>query len=367
MRRMKVALIHYTFGGVIGGVEFVMAEHARLFAEHGHEVAVFCERSGGSDAGARLLPRDGVAGFLRDALRECNAVFVHNVMTMPFNLVLTAALWNLPAALSETRFVAWVHDLAAGNPDYPLAEADSLLRLAARGFEYVAVSEQRRGEFQRLTGRDATVIPNGIDAVSALNLSDTAAALAEQHHLLSRELVLLCPARLLPRKNLELAIRTVEALRTSGVDACAMITGPPDVHNAASSTYAENLRSATSEHIVFPSARLERRDIASLYSIADALFYPSRQEGFGLPILEAMLHRLPVFCADLPSLRAIAPPASLFFDPDIDPHVLAGAIAAKLAHGSAHGERKQIVRDFSWPAIYTRHLAPLLTKRQPPL
>jgi glycosyltransferase involved in cell wall biosynthesis len=42
-----------------------------------------------------------------------------------------------------------------------------------------------------------------------------------------------------------------------------------------------------------------------LYLLSDCLFFPSRSEGFGLPILEAAMHRLPVWCQEIPAYRAL--------------------------------------------------------------
>lgn len=51
----------------------------------------------------------------------------------------------------------------------------------------------------------------------------------------------------------------------------------------------------------------------SLYRGALALIYPSRYEGFGLPLLEAMARCCPVVCSDLPAHREVAGDAALFF------------------------------------------------------
>ena len=39
--------------------------------------------------------------------------------------------------------------------------------------------------------------------------------------------------------------------------------------------------------------------------VADALFFPSREEGFGIPLIEAAFSHLPAFCADIPPLREV--------------------------------------------------------------
>lgn len=51
------------------------------------------------------------------------------------------------------------------------------------------------------------------------------------------------------------------------------------------------------------------------YSAAEATVMPSRQEGFGLPVIESMACGTPVICADAASLPEISGGCSLLFDP----------------------------------------------------
>jgi glycosyltransferase involved in cell wall biosynthesis len=56
-----------------------------------------------------------------------------------------------------------------------------------------------------------------------------------------------------------------------------------------------------------------------LYRAADCFVFPSLAEGFGLPVLEAMLRDAPVACSDATSLPEVAGDAALLFDPlDVD-------------------------------------------------
>ena len=75
------------------------------------------------------------------------------------------------------------------------------------------------------------------------------------------------------------------------------------------------------ELVVGPSdARL-----ADLYARALVLAYPSRMEGFGLPVAEAMAAGCPVVCSDLPAIREWAADAPLYVAPG-DPGALAAAL-----------------------------------------
>ena len=61
---------------------------------------------------------------------------------------------------------------------------------------------------------------------------------------------------------------------------------------------------------------VSERELAELYRHATALVFPSRYEGFGLPVLEAMARRTPVIAADRSSIPEVARGAAILIDPD---------------------------------------------------
>lgn len=79
------------------------------------------------------------------------------------------------------------------------------------------------------------------------------------------------------------------------------------------------IRSAISHHGLESRVRLtgflESAEVAALYCSALAFVFPSQMEGFGIPILEAFEHHLPVICADATSLPEVAGDAALYFSP----------------------------------------------------
>jgi glycosyltransferase involved in cell wall biosynthesis len=77
---------------------------------------------------------------------------------------------------------------------------------------------------------------------------------------------------------------------------------------------------------------------------------PSKAEGFGLPVIEAMACGVPVICSDLPVLREIADGVATFCDP-ADPAAFARAIAQILDAPSTTRVRQlgiERAQGFTW-------------------
>jgi glycosyltransferase involved in cell wall biosynthesis len=366
---VRIALVHYTYLPVIAGVELVMAEHARLFRVAGHDVEVIADFEARGD---RLVED------LRPVFAEQDVVILHNVATMHFHPQLTAAVWKLADELTAVRFICWVHDLAAVNPDYAPLPLDrepwALLARAHPRFTYVAVSELRRRQFIELTAQPASrcrTIPNGVDPTHLFDLPPRIAGLVERHALLERDFVLLHPTRLLRRKNVALTLQVAAALNAAGRSCAALITAPPEVHYSALAGYESGLRELRERLGLWNDALFLHDDgplldheLHALFRVADALFFPSRQEGFGIPLLEAALHRMPVFCSDIEPLNTLLGAGVTTFPLDAEPEEIAARIVATLAADRAFAARKETLRTYSWSAIYRNFLSPLLAETE---
>jgi len=74
---------------------------------------------------------------------------------------------------------------------------------------------------------------------------------------------------------------------------------------------------------------IDDADLPALYAAATCFVFPSRYEGFGLPVLEAMACGTPVVCSNVSSLPEVAGDAALLFDPT-DATAMAQTIAQLL-------------------------------------
>jgi glycosyltransferase involved in cell wall biosynthesis len=168
------------------------------------------------------------------------------------------------------------------------------------------------------------VIPNGVDAARFYKLESQTQKFLARTRLLNSAPILLLPVRVTRRKNIELALYTLSELRKSFPDAALVVTGPLGPHNARNYEYFDELKHLRAElglqdlvHFLAELADsfLPDEVIADFYRVADALIFPSREEGFGIPLLEAAFSHLPAFCADIPPLRELGMNDTYFFRP----------------------------------------------------
>ena len=284
------------------------------------------------------------------------------------------------------RVIAWHHDLAWTNELYRSQVHDgypwNLLREAWPNVQNVTVSKTRQIELAELYGIDQNsieVIPPGIDPAGFFRWTDLTRHLADKLNFLSADLILLLPVRITKRKNIELGLRVLAEVRQqTQLDARLIVSGPPGPHNPANDAYLQSLLKLRREleldqvaHFLYECGTPDGGDrllipdetLADLYTLSDALFFPSQQEGFGIPIIEAGLTRLPIFCADIPPLHETGQAEAHYFAPDAEPIGLAQLIGRELNANHAYRLQSRVRRKYTWRGIFIDRIEPLLKKR----
>jgi mannosylglucosylglycerate synthase len=412
--RSRVGLLHYTCPPIIGGVETILYEQATRLAARGYPVTILSGRGGPlpDRRAAKLViipeldSRDTAVSGVRDALDRgeipsefatlraniverlstelaaLDVVIVHNALTLHFNLALTAALWSLADA-KRPPIISWVHDISWLNPLYRPwmhdGEPWDLLRRQHPNITSIFVSTPRLEEWRELTGAkvDPThVIPNGIDAAALLKLGPRARELVSRFGLLSTDVVLLAPVRITKRKNLEWAIDAAAGVRASGRSVQLLITGPPGPHNPRSLEYVADLKRQTERLDLKESVRflfeesgesageyaVDAATLSDLYMLSDVVILPSASEGFGLPLAEAAVFRVPVVCTDLPTFREVAPEGATFVPTSGGSPAFTAAVLGAIDSPPAR-LRRHVLGALSWDRIITEQIEPLLTSR----
>jgi glycosyltransferase involved in cell wall biosynthesis len=396
---MKIGLIHYTSWPVVGGVEAVLRQQATLMARAGHSVSIVCgdgkrfsdaiptlvlpelnltqglvtqaqqEITSGYPGTAYFQAVNAVKKRLRPLFIGWDCTIVHNVMTMPFHLAATQVVSEL--AEEGNRVLAWTHDLAANNQDYslPRNRVFDMIRERQHDIEYVAISDTRAREFRDLTGTSAdAVVPNGLDLSAALELTTEVSGLLAEIN--SQEAILLYPTRILQRKNLGLALQILAALLEIDFPAWLFITGAANGYNPGAKAHFAGLQQQASALGVTDRVRwvneyffVDDAQLRSLYLVSDALLFTTKQEGFGLPILEAAAFRLPIFCSDIEPLRSNLPPGSIPFDLRSSPRNISLAIAESLKQDRGFLSRKLVLQRHSARDLYRAKIEPLLQRK----
>jgi len=326
--------------------------------------------------------KEQIKARLEQELAREDVCIVHNVMTMHFDLALTAALRELMEDLGgRVRFVVWCHDATLAEPHYAVPKPKAYpWRLLSEHDEqaiHVAISEERRRDISKIIGiaeRDMRVVPDGLDGKSLLGISDHIWALASDLGLLGETRALLFPSRIVRRKNFELGVRIISELTKIGARCRLLITGPADPHNPATAEYYEELHSLRSdlgvdEGVIFlhdvkdrylPAGTVTFEDLRDLYAISDMLLITSTREGFCLPLLEAGAMKLPIACANVPPLPEVVGSDALLFELDEEPKSIAERILAFLEGNKSARLFRRVLSNYCWDAIYEKHLSPLL-------
>jgi glycosyltransferase involved in cell wall biosynthesis len=134
---------------------------------------------------------------------------------------------------------------------------------------------------------------------------------------------LLYPAQTWPHKNHVRLIEAIASLREKDLRVTLLCTGQHTQHYGALKRRVEEL--GLSEQILF-LGYVDAATLAAMYRRATALVFPSRFEGWGLPVVEAFAFGLPVVASNATVLPEVAGGAALLFDPH-DTRSMADAIA----------------------------------------
>ena len=312
-----------------------------------------------------------------------DVVIAHNVCSLGLNLALTAALRAVAGGSGSPRLILWHHDLAWAMPSYratlhPGPPWD-LLRTGWPGATQVVVSAARRDDLAEIAGippEAIAVVPNGVDLAALWRLGRRTVSLMARTGAMEAVPLLLMPTRIMRRKNVELALRVVAAMHAAGRPAALIVTGPVDPHSTGSDEYLLELQALRRQlgleaaaWFLSPEMGGSPTDavMGDLYRLADALFLPSRDEGFGLPILEAAAHRLPIVCTDLPALRQLAGDVALYIEAEDDPERVAERILERLDTDPVARLADEVRTRYTWDAIYRQRIAPLIRSDRPAL
>lgn len=214
---------------------------------------------------------------------------------------------------------------------------------AKRSTRLIAVSEATRKDLLRYYGRDAAVVPHGVEqeffAIAARREPGD---------------YLLYPSTTHPHKNHVRLLRVFARLCQRWQGLRLVLTGVPGFADAR---VRQAIRELGLDAAVECCGWVPRGELLELYRRARGFVYPSLFEGFGMPVLEAMAAGLPVACSDIEPLRWLAGGCALLFDPHSDEEMLAAL--EQLLRGEAPANGCDRAREFTWERTAEKTLAVL--------
>ncbi len=238
------------------------------------------------------------------------------------------------------RTVTTFHDLFVMTGEYSSPEFRARFTEQARGAAqksdlFIAVSQFTANQMTSLLGIDPQrirVIPHGVDLPTASNES--------------RERMVLFVGALQKRKNVA---RVVKAFEQMPPGWRLVLAGAADGYGAKEELIAVDASSRRNDIRV--AGYVSAAELDSLYARASIFAFPSLDEGFGMPVLEAMARGVPVITSNRSAMPEVAGDAAVLVDPERDEEI--GAALKALAADKARREELTALglaraREFSW-------------------
>jgi glycosyltransferase involved in cell wall biosynthesis len=337
-----------------------------------------------------LRPDLRISVFVTEAGRECLAaepwagsveLVTHPLVGLPYGKA--AAELTVVGPLASKRGVEVLHSVALTAPFRTraasvitiadvtwLREPETVGLLTALFWRVIVPTVARRADrvitlseaARREILEDLPVRAEQVYVVPCGSGNGFSADVSEERDLrgrlgLGERRVLLAVSALSRHKNLPPLVRALARVCEVHPDVVLVIPGNPTKHGSELEALARDL--GVGEGLCLPGW-VDEADLERLYRISSCFVFPSRREGFGMPILEAMARGVPVACSNASAVPEVAGDAALYFSPQ-RPDEIAQAIErllgdAKLAAELAERGRKR-QRMFTWSRAAEETLA----------
>jgi len=231
----------------------------------------------------------------------------------------------IPKVLKNTPVVATLMDaIPYSNPEFIISNPSLLKsflksiknslwlnsgRWASRIITISEYSKQQISQYYKVPQNIIDVIPLGVDAKWFAQYSDAELKSIKSKYSLDKNFFV-SVGTLQPRKNIDRLISAYNALPTHVKDNFDLVI------IGRNGWESDDLISRIKqEKNVKWLQYLPSKDLVGIVKLSTALVFPSLNEGFGLPILEAFAAETPVLTSNLTSMPEVAESAALLFDP----------------------------------------------------
>lgn len=311
-------------------------------AHDGHEERKFFSRA------------EGFSRYLRTcALDEFDLVHVHDALDA------TAVRSSGLAGPAIVRTVHHIPDVPNGRlrtaQDQAVTSAD----------EVVVVSRYWQEIVKTQFDRQASLVTNGVDLERGVPPPGFDRDGFRQAIRAGRRFVFLAVGGISPRKGSETLFAALAlAAKLANPPPLLVLIGGDSFDTYQD--YAKQVLDRASDAGLSPGEHYDVRgpvppgEVGKWFAVADALVYPSLNEGWGLAILEAMAVGIPVVASDLPVVREFATPDDAVLVPPGDASAFADAMVTVMSDQELRTRLQRrgplVARRYTWDDLVIRQI-----------
>ncbi len=261
---------------------------------------------------------------VKDLWAMSRAVWQHKIDVFFF-----PAVYSYFPVFNRTKIIVTLHDVIADHhPEliFPNAKSKFFWKLkqavAIRQADLIATvseySKQQIIEYFKLPDARLRIISEGARPVfKVLEQTEETIQTLARHGLAPDEKFLLYVGGISPHKNLATLLTAFDKIAENQTDVRLVLVGDykDDPFFSAYPSLKKQVAELGLENKVIFTGFIPDEDLAHLYNTAELLVFPSLEEGFGLPAIEAMSCGTPVAASNCSSLPEVLDDAGRFFDP----------------------------------------------------
>lgn len=411
----KIAILHYAYPPNIGGVENLLREHAMVLVDLGYSVKVLTgngqendkrikfvehskleairvfdpemqdkiENSGSVMEDFHTLSAD-IQKILDKELADCDVVIIHNVITLIHNLAFNLAFRKWFERNPHKKLIIWTHDHKyiteeKVKPDLPsIYHTDFVNELLTKPIEkanYVVVSEVFKNlvlDVMKLDSDQVTVIPAGVDVKSFIGAGSVLWSWLLAKNIGDKFPIFFSPSNILERKNIDYGLDILSEIKKTYPDSIYIISGKTSAHRDTAK-YRLRLEQKIDElglkdSVFFLAEEFENSlgydDVKALYRLSDGVFYFSKSENFGIPIIESAIFKTHIFASNLQVFKEIAGDHEIeYIDyQNVSPADAAKRILSEIDQSKLIKLTSDMRKKYNLHVVLEKHLVPLINK-----